>query len=168
MPGTTSNIPGYLGIEGTGEGGNSEQSKFDLTVDYLVNKEVRMEDLPPGAIKRLSAAVAISTEVWDENTKTAVEQLVASAIGASPLLLLAAKEVPAQFGGEPGVLVGAANDPVMAGAGLDRAGRFGTLIGHGEGSGIGGAAEIGRPPSGVKARATVRCRQRHWGKDGGG
>lgn len=83
IPGTTSNIPGYLGIEGTGEGGRSEQSKYDLTVDYLVNKEVRMEDLPPGAIKSLSAAVAISTETWDETTKATVEQLVASAIGAS-------------------------------------------------------------------------------------
>jgi flagellar M-ring protein FliF len=82
VPGTTSNIPGYLGIEGTGEVSRSEQSKYDLNIDYLVNKEVRMEDLPPGAVKRLSAAVAISTENWDEKTKTAVEQLVASAIGA--------------------------------------------------------------------------------------
>jgi hypothetical protein len=51
-------------------------------------------------------------------------------VGASPLLLLAAQEVPAQLGGEPGILVGAANDTVMAGAGLGRVRGLGTLIGH--------------------------------------
>jgi flagellar M-ring protein FliF len=84
IPGTTSNIPGYLGIDAAGDGNRSEQSKYDLTVDYLVNKEVRMEDLPPGAVKRISAAVAISTDVWDDTTKSTVEQLVGSAIGADP------------------------------------------------------------------------------------
>jgi flagellar M-ring protein FliF len=82
VPGTTSNIPGYLGLSGADAGSGSQQSKYDLTVDYLVNKEVKMEDLPPGAIKRRSAAVAISTTQWDEKTKAAVDQLVASAIGA--------------------------------------------------------------------------------------
>jgi len=51
-------------------------------------------------------------------------------VGASPLLLLAAQEVPAQLGGEPGILVGAANDTVLAGAGLGRVRGLGTLIGH--------------------------------------
>jgi flagellar M-ring protein FliF len=82
VPGTTSNIPGYLGISGNEAGSGQSDSKYDLTVDYLVNKEVKMEDLPPGAIKRRSAAVAISTTQWDEKTKAAVDQLVASAIGA--------------------------------------------------------------------------------------
>ena len=82
VPGTTSNVPGYLGLNGAEGSSGSQQSKYDLTVDYLVNKEVKMEDLPPGAIKRRSAAVAISTTQWDEKTKAAVDQLVSSAIGA--------------------------------------------------------------------------------------
>jgi flagellar M-ring protein FliF len=81
VPGTTSNIPGYLGISG-GESQQSEQSKYDLIVDYLVNKKVSLEDLPPGTITRRSAAVALSTDTWDETAKASVEQLVATAIGA--------------------------------------------------------------------------------------
>ena len=45
VPGTTSNIPGYLGISG-GEAETKDESKYDLLVDYLVNKKVSMEDLP--------------------------------------------------------------------------------------------------------------------------
>jgi flagellar M-ring protein FliF len=82
VPGTTSNIPGYLGISG-GEGEQTDKSKYDLLVDYLVNKKVSVEDLPPGTITRRSAAVAISTGTWDEATKSSVESLIASAIGAN-------------------------------------------------------------------------------------
>lgn len=81
VPGTTSNIPGYLGIAET-ESQSTESSKYDLLVDYLVNKKVSVEDLPPGVITRRSAAVAISTDTWDDATKRSVESLVASAIGA--------------------------------------------------------------------------------------
>lgn len=82
VPGTTSNIPGYLGVS-PGGGSGTESSEYDLIVDYLVNREVREEDLPPGTIMRRTAAVALSTDTWDVNTKTSVEQLVASAIGAN-------------------------------------------------------------------------------------
>ena len=81
VPGTTSNIPGYLGISGS-EQQATEQSKYDLIVDYLVNKQVSLEDLPPGTVTRRSAAVALSTSTWDETVKANVEQLVATAIGA--------------------------------------------------------------------------------------
>ncbi|MBN2081986.1 flagellar M-ring protein FliF [bacterium] len=81
VPGTTSNIPGYLGISGS-EAQTLESSEYDLIVDYLVNEELREEDLPPGMITRRSAAVAISTDVWDAATKRTVDNLVASAIGA--------------------------------------------------------------------------------------
>jgi len=81
VPGTTSNIPGYLGISGDDKQ-TLESSEYDLIVDYLVNEELREEDLPPGAIIRRSAAVAISTDVWDATTKRSVDNLVASAIGA--------------------------------------------------------------------------------------
>lgn len=81
VPGTTSNIPGYLGISAGGAQGE-ESSSYDLIVDYLVTKEITLEDLPPGAITRRSAAVALSTDTFDTATQAAVEDLVASAIGA--------------------------------------------------------------------------------------
>ncbi len=81
IPGTTSNVPGYLGISAGGTEGK-EDSSYDLLVDYLVTKEVTLEDLPPGAITRRSAAVALSTDTFDPDTKAAVETLVANAIGA--------------------------------------------------------------------------------------
>jgi flagellar M-ring protein FliF len=81
VPGTTSNIPGYLGIS-AGSGQAKEDSTYDLLVDYLVSKEVTLEDLPPGAITRRSAAVALSSSEFNEDTKAAVETLVANAIGA--------------------------------------------------------------------------------------
>lgn len=84
VPGTTSNIPGYLGIAES-ESQSTDKSKYDLLVDYLVNKKVTVEDLPPGAITKRSAAVAISTDTWDDATKRSVESLVASAIGADTL-----------------------------------------------------------------------------------
>jgi flagellar M-ring protein FliF len=83
VPGTTSNVPGYLGIS-AGNGQAKEDSTYDLMVDYLVTKEVTLEDLPPGAITRRSAAVALSTDTYDADAKAAVETLVASAIGADP------------------------------------------------------------------------------------
>lgn len=81
VPGTTSNIPGYLGIS-SNEGTTTDKSKYDLLVDYLVNKKVSVEELPPGTIIKRSAAVAISTDTWDDATKRSVESLIASAIGA--------------------------------------------------------------------------------------
>jgi flagellar M-ring protein FliF len=81
VPGSTSNIPGYLGIS-AGEGSTTDKSKYDLLVDYLVNKKVSVEELPPGTIIKRSAAVAISTDTWDDATKRSVESLIASAIGA--------------------------------------------------------------------------------------
>lgn len=83
IPGTTSNVPGYLGIS-PGEGEDTENREYNLMVDYLVNREVRMENLPPGAITQKQAAVALNTDTWDQTTKTSVESLVASAIGADP------------------------------------------------------------------------------------
>jgi flagellar M-ring protein FliF len=81
VPGSTSNIPGYLGISNS-EGTTTDKSKYDLLVDYLVNKKVSVEELPPGTIIKRSAAVAISTDTWDDATKRSVESLIASAIGA--------------------------------------------------------------------------------------
>lgn len=81
VPGSTSNIPGYLGIAGS-EQENKESSEYDLIVNYLVNEELREEDLPPGTIMRRTAAVALSTDSWDAPTKQTVDALVASAIGA--------------------------------------------------------------------------------------
>jgi len=92
VPGTTSNIPGYLGLSG-GEAQSTESSEYDLIVDYLVNEELREEDLPPGVITRRSAAVAINTDVWDAETKQSVDTLVASAIGAN---LAAGDEIDVQ------------------------------------------------------------------------
>jgi flagellar M-ring protein FliF len=81
VPGTTSNVPGYLGISGGG-GGGSGSSKTETIVEYLVNKKVSLEDLPPGAITKRSVAVALATTEFDEASKASVENLVASAIGA--------------------------------------------------------------------------------------
>jgi flagellar M-ring protein FliF len=82
VPGTTSNIPGYLGISGDGGGSGNQSSKYETIVDYLVNKKVSLEDLPPGAVTKRSAAVAISTDTFDAAAKNSLEVLVASAIGA--------------------------------------------------------------------------------------
>src|SRR5690349_19698013 len=60
-------------------------------------------------------------------------------VRASPLLLLAAQQVSAQLGREPGVLIGAANDAVMTGTRLCRARGLGTLIGHRRGAPASGA-----------------------------
>jgi len=82
VPGSTSNIPGYLGISGGAQGEQKEQSKYDMLVDYLVNKNVSLEDVPPGAITKRSASVAISTDTWDAATEQKVGALIAGAIGA--------------------------------------------------------------------------------------
>lgn len=92
VPGTTSNIPGYLGIN-AGEGQATQNSEYNLIVEYLVNQELREEDLPPGVITRRSAAVAINTDAWDATTKQSVDTLVASAIGAN---LAAGDEIDVQ------------------------------------------------------------------------
>jgi flagellar M-ring protein FliF len=92
VPGTTSNIPGYLGLSG-GEGQATQDSEYNLIVEYLVNQELREEDLPPGVITRRSAAVAINTDAWDAATKQSVDALVASAIGAN---LAAGDEIDVQ------------------------------------------------------------------------
>lgn len=82
IPGTTSNVPGYLGIN-QGENTGQESSEYDLIVEYLVNEKLSDEELWPGAITRRSAAVSLNTDTWDETIKQTVEQLVARAIGAS-------------------------------------------------------------------------------------
>lgn len=82
VPGSTSNIPGYLGISGGDTGSGNQSSNYSTIVDYLVNKKVSLEDLPPGSITHRSVAVAISTDAFDAATKTSLEKLVASAIGA--------------------------------------------------------------------------------------
>lgn len=83
VPGSTSNIPGYLGISGGDSAGGNQTSNYSTIVDYLVNKKVSLEDLPPGAIKHRSVAVAISTDEFDAAAKQSLESLVASAIGAN-------------------------------------------------------------------------------------
>jgi len=83
IPGSTSNVPGYLGIN-QGDSTGTESSSYDLMVDYLVNEEFTEEDLPPGVVTGVSAAVTVNTDAdgWPPETRMAVEDLVASAIGA--------------------------------------------------------------------------------------
>ena len=83
IPGTTSNVPGYLGIS-EGDNTGQESSEFDLIVEYLVNEEFTEEDLPPGAVTGVSAAVTLNANAdnWDEPTQQSVKSLIANAIGA--------------------------------------------------------------------------------------
>jgi len=53
-----------------------------------------------------------------------------SAIGARALLLLAPQKVPAQFGGQSGILIGTAHCAFMPSTRKMTAMSFGTLIGH--------------------------------------
>ncbi len=82
VPGTASNEPGNVGLEGGSGGNDSSESKS--SVDYEINKEVTEEVLAPGTvIKRCTAAVTIDTEELPEETRRTLVTQVSNAIGAS-------------------------------------------------------------------------------------
>lgn len=82
IPGTTSNIPGYLGVSPESSGA-TESSEYDLDIQYEINREITSESLPPGAIIRRSASVGVDTDVWDTSAENKLTLMVANAIGAN-------------------------------------------------------------------------------------
>jgi flagellar M-ring protein FliF len=84
IPGTTSNIPGYLGPADavSGEGGANDQS--DRETEYNVNRELESMDIAPGSILRKSATVILSTDQWDDKKRAEMEGWVQNAISADP------------------------------------------------------------------------------------
>ncbi|MEP0813367.1 MAG: flagellar M-ring protein FliF [bacterium] len=82
VPGTTSNIPGYVGVVG-GTGSTSEKetsSTIDRTYDN--NREVVSTELPGGTIVGRSISIVITDPEFSEQKRSEAELLVASAIGA--------------------------------------------------------------------------------------
>jgi len=84
VPGTTSNIPGYLGVEATGGVQGETLDESEREVDYNVNREVESIDFAPGSVLRKSATVILSTEEWDDKRRAEVESWVQNAIAADP------------------------------------------------------------------------------------
>jgi len=89
----SSNLPGGAGAAGGGSEG-STAGRTEETTNYEISKTVRTEVIEPGAVKRLSVAVAVdgvTTTAKDGKTSYAprsteemqrIEQLVRSAVGA--------------------------------------------------------------------------------------
>lgn len=77
VPGTDSNIPGYVTQNETG---TSESTRDDATVNYEIESFDEVLEKAPGSIKRLSVAVVVDKEL-DARIKKDVEELVKSATG---------------------------------------------------------------------------------------
>lgn len=80
VPGTDSNLPGYTSQAG---GGNSSAAeRRDTTTNYELSKLVEKTIRAPGAVKRLSVAVALDSEsLTDAAQADALTKLVATAAG---------------------------------------------------------------------------------------
>ncbi|MCD6119605.1 flagellar M-ring protein FliF [bacterium] len=82
IPGTFSNIPGYVGS--TGDGGSSEtESNSTATRGYEVNRLITETELMGGAIISRSISVVITDEDFSDVKRVDAEGLIAAAIGAN-------------------------------------------------------------------------------------
>lgn len=77
VPGVTSNIPGYPALTASGE---SELSRFERIVNYEINETQTRREIPPGAIRRVTAAVLIDGELSEEQ-KLSVANALTMALG---------------------------------------------------------------------------------------
>jgi flagellar M-ring protein FliF len=84
IPGTASNIPGYLGVGQMETGGQSKTEESDYEVEYDVSREMESIDFAPGSVLRKTATVILSTEEWDDRRRAEVENWVVNAISADP------------------------------------------------------------------------------------
>ncbi len=77
VPGTDSNIPGYVTQDETA---TSESTRDEAIVNYEISTFDEVLEKAPGSIKRLSVAVVVDKEL-DARVKKDVEELVKSATG---------------------------------------------------------------------------------------
>ena len=80
VPGVTSNIPGYPAWTASGE---SEFSRYERIVNYEINETQTRREIPPGAIRRVTAAVLIDGELSEEQ-KLSVASALSVALGLDP------------------------------------------------------------------------------------
>jgi flagellar M-ring protein FliF len=82
VPGTYSNIPGYMGTTG---GGNTEETESTSQVErnYEVNKQITETELAGGAILSRSISVVITDDKFDDVKRDEAEGLIIGAIGAN-------------------------------------------------------------------------------------
>lgn len=76
VPGTTSNIPGYV----TANTGQSQYEKKESTRNYEVNELKEKTIVAPGAIRRLTVAVLVDASV-NNGQRDSIQKAVASAVG---------------------------------------------------------------------------------------
>lgn len=81
VPGAERNVPGYPSA-GSGQTGNAQNDKRDVTTNYELSRTVEKTTRTPGAIRRLNVAVALDSEVIaDPAQADAISRLVATAAG---------------------------------------------------------------------------------------
>ena len=81
IPGSASNIPGY--VAGTGSASNSNYEKKESTRNYEINETKEKIIQAPGAVRRLTVAVLIDSSV-DKAQQDSLTKTVASTIGLNP------------------------------------------------------------------------------------
>lgn len=79
VPGTTSNIPGYV----TNNNSQSNYEKKESTRNYEINETKEKVISTPGSIKRLTVAVLVDASI-PRNQQDSLTKTVASAIGINP------------------------------------------------------------------------------------
>jgi flagellar M-ring protein FliF len=78
LPGTDSNIPGYVSPSGSS---NSQYERMDVTKNFEINEIRERLVIAPGHVKRINAAVIINQELSDEQ-KIRISDIIARTIGA--------------------------------------------------------------------------------------
>ncbi|MBP2642415.1 MAG: fliF [Firmicutes bacterium] len=79
VPGTTSNIPGYV----TSNNSQSSYEKKEATRNYEINETKEKTVVAPGGIKRLTVSVLVDGSL-DKTQQDSIAKTVASAVGANP------------------------------------------------------------------------------------
>ncbi|MEL7632503.1 MULTISPECIES: flagellar basal-body MS-ring/collar protein FliF [Sporomusa] len=81
VPGTTSNIPGYVAANNNSE---SNYEKKEATRNYEINETKEKVVSTPGSIKRLTVAVLVDASI-PQSQQDSLTKTVASAIGINPV-----------------------------------------------------------------------------------
>jgi flagellar M-ring protein FliF len=79
VPGVTSNVPTYQQVTPSPQGTGSEHTESNRT--YELSRTVEKTQRTPGAVKRLSVAVAVDSSVADAATVDKLTKMVQSAVG---------------------------------------------------------------------------------------
>jgi len=81
VPGVDSNVPGYQALQDTT---SSDYERREVTRNIELNELTEHVTIAPGTVDRLSVAVLINRERLTPKERSAVEDVVASAIGLDP------------------------------------------------------------------------------------